>query len=38
MDHRTLAAISLAGVLLDLLGGLYLAYELLGGKAARFGR
>jgi hypothetical protein len=32
MDHRALAAISLTGVLLDLLGGLYLAYDLLGGK------
>jgi hypothetical protein len=32
IDHRALAAISLAGVLLDLLGGLYLAYDLLGGR------
>ncbi len=32
MDHHTLAAISVTGTTLDLLGGLYLAYDLLGGK------
>jgi hypothetical protein len=32
MDRHTLAAINLAGTLLDLLGGLYLAYDLLGGR------
>jgi hypothetical protein len=32
MDHHTVAAISIAGICLDVLGGLYLAYDLLGGK------
>jgi len=32
MDHHTLAAISIAGTSLDLLGSLYLAYDLLGGQ------
>ena len=32
MDRHTLAAINLAGILLDLMGGLYLAYDLLGGR------
>lgn len=32
IDHHVLAGISLCGVLLDLMGGLYLAYDLLGGK------
>jgi len=32
MDHRLVAAISLAGICLDVLGGLYLAYDLLGGS------
>ncbi len=32
MDHHTIATLSLAGVCLDLLGGLYLAYDLLGGQ------
>lgn len=32
MDRHVLAAISIAGTLLDLLGGMYLAYDLLGGK------
>jgi hypothetical protein len=32
MDHHTLAAVSLAGIGLDVLGGLYLAYDLLGGQ------
>lgn len=32
MDHHTVAAISLAGTCLDVLGSLYLAYDLLGGK------
>ncbi|HLJ59386.1 MAG TPA: hypothetical protein VKZ50_06625 [bacterium] len=32
IDHHVLAAISLGGVVLDFIGGLYLAYDLLGGK------
>ena len=32
IDRHLLAAISLRGTLLDLIGGLYLAYDLLGGK------
>jgi hypothetical protein len=32
MDHHTVAAISLVGIGLDVLGGLYLAYDLLGGQ------
>jgi hypothetical protein len=32
MDHHLVAAISLAGICLDVLGGLYLAYDLLGGR------
>src|SRR5260370_42072161 len=32
MDHPLAAAISLAGICLDVLGGLYLAYDLLGGQ------
>ena len=32
MDHHSLAAISLAGAGLDVLGTLYLAYDLLGGQ------
>lgn len=32
MDHRTVAAISIAGTCLDVLGSLYLAYDLLGGQ------
>jgi hypothetical protein len=31
-DHHTLAAISIAGTCLDVLGSLYLAYDLLGGQ------
>ncbi|HTW67652.1 MAG TPA: hypothetical protein VME17_23710 [Bryobacteraceae bacterium] len=31
MDHHTLASISIAGSCLDVLGSLYLAYDLLGG-------
>jgi hypothetical protein len=31
MDHHTIAAISIAGSCLDVLGSLYLAYDLLGG-------
>jgi hypothetical protein len=31
MDHHTLAAISITGTCLDVLGSLYLAYDLLGG-------
>src|SRR5215467_10212858 len=32
MDHHTVAAISVAGTSLDVLGSLYLAYDLLGGQ------
>src|SRR5215467_3257608 len=32
MDPHTLAAISITGTSLDLLGSLYLAYDLLGGQ------
>ncbi len=32
MNHPTLAAISITGTGLDVLGGLYLAYDLLGGQ------
>lgn len=32
MDHHALAAVSIAGTCLDLLGSLYLAYDLLGGR------
>ena len=32
MDHHTTAAISIAGTFLDVLGSLYLAYDLLGGQ------
>ena len=32
MDHHIVAAISLSGVCLDVLGSLYLAYDLLGGQ------
>jgi len=32
MDHHTVAAISVTGACLDVLGSLYLAYDLLGGQ------
>ena len=32
VDHRTVAVIALSGTALNLLGGLYLAYDLFGGK------
>jgi hypothetical protein len=32
MDHHTVAAISITGSCLDVLGSLYLAYDLLGGQ------
>ena len=32
MDHHTVAAVSIAGTCLDVLGTLYLAYDLLGGQ------
>src|SRR6266404_4023845 len=32
MDHHTVAAVSIAGISLDVLGSLYLAYDLLGGQ------
>ena len=32
MDHHTVAAVSIMGTVLDVLGSLYLAYDLLGGQ------
>jgi hypothetical protein len=32
MDHHTVAAVSIAGSCLDVVGSLYLAYDLLGGQ------
>lgn len=32
VDHHMLASVSIAAVMLDMLGGLYLAYDLLGGE------
>src|SRR5258708_27905716 len=32
MDHHTIAAVSVAGTCLDVIGSLYLAYDLLGGQ------
>jgi hypothetical protein len=32
MDHHTVAAVSIKGTCLDVLGSLYLAYDLLGGQ------
>ncbi len=32
MDHHAVAAVSIAGTCLDVLGSLYLAYDLLGGQ------
>ena len=32
MDHHTIAAVSITGTCLDVLGTLYLAYDLLGGQ------
>jgi hypothetical protein len=32
MDHHTLAAVSITGTAFDVLGSLYLAYDLLGGQ------
>jgi hypothetical protein len=32
MDHHTIAAVSITGTSLDVLGSLYLAYDLLGGQ------
>jgi hypothetical protein len=32
MDHHTVAAVSITGTCLDVLGTLYLAYDLLGGQ------
>ena len=32
MDHHTIAAVSISGTCLDVLGSLYLAYDLLGGQ------
>ena len=32
MDHHIIAAVSISGISLDVLGGLYLAYDLLGGQ------
>ncbi len=36
-DHTFLAAIALAGMLIGILGGLYLAYDLLGGERGPLG-
>jgi hypothetical protein len=33
MDHHTLAAVSITGSGLDVLGSMYLAYDLLGGQS-----
>src|SRR5215470_17170495 len=32
MDHHIVAAVSITGTCLDVLGSLYLAYDLLGGQ------
>src|SRR6201984_3720701 len=32
MDHHTVATVSITGTFLDVLGSLYLAYDLLGGQ------
>jgi hypothetical protein len=32
MDHHIVAAVSITGTYLDVLGSLYLAYDLLGGQ------
>jgi hypothetical protein len=32
IDHHTIAAVSIAGTFFDVLGSLYLAYDLLGGR------
>jgi hypothetical protein len=32
MDHHAIAAVSVSGICLDVFGGLYLAYDLLGGQ------
>src|SRR5277367_3056241 len=32
MDHHTVAAVAIGGSFLDMLGSLYLAYDLLGGR------
>ncbi len=32
MEHHTVAAVSISGICLDVLGSLYLAYDLLGGQ------
>src|SRR5258706_14794227 len=32
MDHHTLAAVSITGTCLDVIGSLYLAYDVLGGR------
>ena len=32
MDHHTIAAVSITGTCLDVIGSLYLAYDLLGGQ------
>jgi hypothetical protein len=36
MGRDLIPMLSLTGVILDALGGLYLAYDLLGGKKDRF--
>lgn len=37
MEHHALASITLTGMLCDVLGGLYLAYDLLGGSQGPLG-
>jgi hypothetical protein len=37
MDHPTVAAVSITGTCLDVLGSLYLAYDLLGGQHGPLG-
>src|SRR5713101_1631211 len=32
MEHHSVAAVSITGICLDVLGSLYLAYDLLGGQ------
>jgi hypothetical protein len=32
IDHHTIAVVSIAGIFFDVLGSLYLAYDLLGGR------
>ena len=36
MDHHTVAAVSITGTCLDVLGSLYLAYDLLVDNTVRY--